>query len=332
MCSPVSLTERIEPHVAPTSTLRIDTERLVAGDRGPQRRVFNWSAVRIADPDSPDRLLMAFRVETSTASYPSATGGDPPLKRSRIHLVEVCAGRPVHPSQVLDLGHHRGDVLAQEDPRLWWHRGTPHLSYGGVADRGRGPVSSIFYARLEPTDNGFDLGESHEPVYPERQAWEKNWAFFSHEDEIFAVHQIAPRHRVLHVHADTARSVAEIEWRSDWPHGDMRGGAPPIRVGDEYWHWFHGHERRPNAPSRYTTGIYTFAAQPPFAPRRICRVPVQMPPDGEGPDGEKVPNVVFVGGAYLEEGTWHLSYGLHDSWSEYALFDHSEVERMLQPV
>src|SRR5256885_12693044 len=48
----------------------------------------------------------------------------------------------------------------------------------------------------------------------------------------------------------------------------MRGGAAPVRVGDEWWCFFH--DRVESGGHRiYRAGLYTFAAAPPFRVLRL---------------------------------------------------------------
>jgi predicted GH43/DUF377 family glycosyl hydrolase len=303
--------------IRPRARIRLNTASMVGRRRDAHAQVFNCSAIPLGGP-AADRVLLAFRVD---------------LSRARIHVAELDRDmNPRSPSQRLELGRFPEDAHGQEDPRLWMHGGKFHVSYSGTAKRGPDVVASICYARLDATDDGFRVEEAFAPAYAERQPSEKNWGFFSYERQLFAVYQIHPVHRVLHVHESRAQLAADIEWPSTWQHGLMRGGAPPFRVGDEYWHWFHGFERRPGMRLRYTAGLYTFEARPPFAPKRIVRTPVLVAPDESVPVGNRGPNVVYPGGAYLVDGTWHVSYGLHDTWNEVALLDMAELERLLEPV
>lgn len=89
-------------------------------------------------------------------------------------------------------------------------------------------------------------GPSHPLLLDDRQWQEKNWMLFEHEGELLAVYTIAP-HVILHLDmrgddAIRCRRVYTTAWDVSTyarRYGEPRGGAPPVRVGDAYYAFFH---------------------------------------------------------------------------------------------
>jgi predicted GH43/DUF377 family glycosyl hydrolase len=310
-----------QPDIAtPERTVRISPSRLIAnhpeGVPAPPGEAFNPSV--LLTPSGP---LLVVRRHWDNAR------------------IGVCRlGDDLQPKELpspLNLGIHREDRGSQEDPRLFWFRGRPHVSYTGYSFWGQteGMVASVCYARLSP--DGMRVEQSWYPHLEGRQHWEKNWAFFEWERELFAVHTTAPGHRVLHIQEGRAYPFTERFWSPAWAHGVMRGGAAPVRVGEEFWCFFHAvqHLEGAHQNKRYVAGLYTFEARPPFRPLRLLPVPLLLMEDDTRPKtGYAGPNVVFPGGAYLNQGGWTVACGVHDSYCDLVQFDHDELQRLLQPA
>jgi hypothetical protein len=132
-----------------------------------------------------------------------------------------------------------------------------------------------------------------------RQYIEKNWILFEHDGELYGIYTVAP-HTILKFELGNdgpvrCRRVYQTEWDSalySARYGPLRGGTPPIRIGGEYYAFFHSayrvgflrrllaRLRRRSATKniRYVGGFYGFSAAPPFAPTRLCTTPVLIPP------------------------------------------------------
>lgn len=190
-----------------------------------------------------------------------------------------------------------------------------------------------------------------------RREIEKNWMLFEHAGDLLAVYQIAP-HTILRLDLSGAGAVAcDTLYTTDWDvsayaerFGMPRGGAPPVRRGDIYLSFFHSRypvsslrgvlrywpvreewrlpryvaaiERRlrwPFEQFRYVAGVYTFAAEPPFRPRRLVETPL-LHPEAEAPYTQprrrinpSADGIVYPCGALpWADGRWLVSYGLHD--------------------
>lgn len=235
--------------------------------------------------------------------------------------------RPVGPAVRLDLRHADANY-GREDPQLFIHRGALHVAFVGVlGNRGRVTKTSVLYARLGA---GFSVEAVFAPKPPgvDRRQWQKNWQFFDHAGTLYAVYSIAP-HKILRLDEDRA------EWAHDtmcpflWPGGELRGGASPVLVGDEYFSFFH--DKVPGAGKLfYRVGLYTFDAHPPFRVRRAVPHPVLAadPRTNVGPDANYC-DCVFPRGAVRDGSDWVLSCGIHDRWTELHRLPHADLERRL---
>jgi predicted GH43/DUF377 family glycosyl hydrolase len=167
------------------------------------------------------------------------------------------------------------------------------------------------------------------PEYEGRSAWEKNWQFFEHDGELHSVYTVQP-HVVLRHDGRRAVEAGRSTPAFPWQGLALRGGAPPVRVGEEYYHFFHTLEEV-GGEYIYRLGLDTFAAQPPFAVRRIVERPLLSPDEHDRPpDSNK--RVVFPCGALLRGERWLVSHGCHDRECRIAVYAADEIERQLRAV
>ena len=187
-----------------------------------------------------------------------------------------------------------------------------------------------------------------------RQRVEKNWLLFGHEGALYAVYTIAPQ-VVLRVHLDGdavwCEAVAQTPWDdSEYRRrfGALRGGTPPVRVGDHYFAFFHSVHRVPGWRRiwqrlrygrgqrlwRYVVGFYGFAASPPFAPQCLVPMPVLLPPPRSGAPllNRAVDRVAYPCGAVCEGGEWIVAYGINDEACALARFQHQDLLAKAVPV
>lgn len=224
---------------------------------------------------------------------------------------------------------HKWATHGREDPRLFIYQGRLHVGYIGVSGT-NGPTHCL-YARL--TDD-LKVEQIFYPEFGARAAWEKNWTWFEWSGELFAVYSISP-HVVLHVVNDRAEEFARQEWQPRWSGGLLRGGASPVLVGDEHWHWFHGKvdKGKPLPTGRaeratYSIGVYAFEAQPPFRPTRYTPAPILWADPRTRPAGFWC-DCVFPCGAVLDGEKWVVSAGVHDTHVALYEFDARTVEKAL---
>jgi hypothetical protein len=233
--------------------------------------------------------------------------------------------RPIGPPQRLDLKHPDAET-SREDPRLFLYRGRPHIAFMGAAHGGRAPTQNQLFARLSV--GGMTVEEVFFPHYPARQRWEKNWSFFEHGGELFAVYSFTPC-RILRIDGNGAALAHETPTAPVWRGGEIRGGASPVRVGDELWCFTH--DRIYDGHLLYRTGLVTLDGRPPFAVRRMVPEPI-LTADRETKPTVQYSSVVFAGGAVRRGPDWIVAHGIHDHWSELHSFSHADLESRLVPV
>ncbi len=162
---------------------------------------------------------------------------------------------------------------------------------------------------------------------------EKNWGWFEHERQIYCLYTIRAQ-RILRLVGNELQPFSQFWWHPRWTGGWWRGGASPVRVGGEYWCFFHGVWRA--KPLRrefrhYNLSCYAFSAEPPFRPLRYLPKPLLWPP-AEGRPADLGSAVVFPCGAVRRGENWLVSYGVHDSWVEIAEFSHAEIDAAMVSV
>lgn len=222
---------------------------------------------------------------------------------------------------------HAAASYGREDPRLFVLGGRLHIMFVGVAGRNHIVTTNVLFARLS---DQFHVEDVFHPEIPGRQAWEKNHSYFDVDGVAHAVYMSSPRHRIIRVEGNRAVFVHDEPFSLKWRGGVVRGGAPPVRVGDEYWSWFHGRARFRGADA-YNVGVYTFSASPPYRPLRITPDPILWADHATKPADQYV-SCVFPCGAVLDGGRWLVSMGVHDRWTEIRAWDHAYVESLLRPA
>lgn len=233
--------------------------------------------------------------------------------------------QPHGPAVKLELKHPRANY-GREDPRLFTH-GHLHLSFVGVQGIARNKIRThMLFARL---NDRFEVEDVFYPVIENRRSWEKNHSYFAHEGELYAVYGITP-HKILRVRGNVTEWAHETPFATPWRGGEMRGGASPVRVEDEYWHFFHDRIEQ-DGHRIYRTGVYTFDARPPFAPRRCVPWPILVADPTTKPP-EQYASVQFCCGAVLDGDSWVLSHGTHDRYTELHKFNKSALEREMVEV
>ena len=256
---------------------------------------------------------------------------------SHIHLAQLADDFTFLGERELQIKHPRAS-LAQEDPRLFMHKGKVHVAFCGVEPWEEHPhkiKASVLYARL--TEDCF-VERTFYPHYRDRCAWEKNWAFFSAHGKLYCVYTIKP-HVVFEVEDDRIVDIFRTENPLPWAGGHLRGGACPIYDpgGPEYAHFFHGRVGAYNE-TIYNTGVYTFDPEPPFCVRRMTRDPIQWAdPEGRSALQMNGAAVVFVGGAVLhvpvaESSFWVAAQGVNDREVELVGWRDEDIQEALGEV
>jgi len=293
--------------------------RIVAPSTLPGQRVFNGSVIR-----HMGKLLMAYR----SGWY--GLGEDAPSVRiaNLSDTFEVLASylyKPAVPSV----------SCGAEDPRLFLANGRLGMIYAGLSI-----VSGDLHTRQVISVPGIAADQSGALPLSE---WtlesvpgvklsriEKNWMPYDTGSGLDIIYRSSPFQRFTfhpggngELRTAPARALSMQGW-------EIRGGAPPVKVGENlWWHWFHGYRRDGNHYT-YSTGVYE------FGPERITRMtPGSVWAADARTDGANVTpdkTVIYPCGAFLENGTWFVSAGHQDSEILLGEFSHDEISNLMVHV
>lgn len=265
------------------------------------------------------RLLLAYRYQPGDGA-------------SRIALCELKDLVP-QTSQMLELPEEGG--LHHEDPRLFWHAGSPWLAYTEAKGYPGPWTCCMRLARLQQGQDGVWRAVQFTPLtfrYNGQIGQEKNWQFFSHEGGLFFVYRISP-HEVVQIDPDSGKVLKHYETPGvrGWSHGTLSGGTPPLLIGDSYVSVFHSFEPHVTRGRRYSASVYRFEPEPPFAIRELT-TPILWGSEADGfcPDPRALHNnpcVVFPAGAIQwQSRTLLVSSGINDHACALSLIDLDRLE------
>ena len=253
----------IDPHdLIPAEWLRVQPMSATAPPE--QCRVYNPALVRFRG-----RLLMAYRVDSGRRG----------IMQRRIGLCQLDDYLDVVSGSVLPLSDtiHGGDPR-HCDPRFLVYGDRLFIHYNNCYQT---RPNQIFLVEVDP-----DTLAAKAPARPlqlegPRQVIEKNWMFFEHDGELFAVYQIAP-HTILRVNlAGLGPIVCKPIHTTAWdvsPYADRFGqpcgGAPPVRRGEVYVSFFHS--RRPLSRLHWVLRYWPVAPEAK-TPHRVAAIGTQVP-------------------------------------------------------
>lgn len=180
-------------------------------------------------------------------------------------------------------------------------------------------------ARRDPpvgsnNDRGGDTGGRHN----------KNWVWFFHEDKLHVIYTSDPWHVIefgSNWEEQTPHTIGAVKWK----HGLVRGGTPPVRVGEYFYTFFHSSMPWRGRFRRYFMGVVAFEAKPPFVPVLWSQAPLLIGSQND-PWHQQKPLVVFPCGALFENDRWLISLGINDLKSGWVEIPHEDVLKMVSPV
>ncbi len=221
-----------------------------------------------------------------------------------------------------------------EDPRCVMHKGNLWISACNFLVFAHPRATSRWtgaHQILSRVSTDWKTSERFDPVYgrngPSIQSntgeiHEKNWLWFSHDDALHLIYSAVP-HEVVRWSEDIKAGQV---WKTEpvhmpWSMGEIRGGTTPVRIGKEYWTFFHssitcapgaGYKRQ------YHMGAYAFEAHPPFRITKITPRPLLTgSPNDHWLPGK--PACIFPCGAVMRDGKWLIVGGSNDLdcfWAE----------------
>jgi len=240
---------------------------------------------------------------------------------------ELTPGEPIIP-----IPPRRYDGEQWEDPRAMVVDGR---CYVGMATYVQGKHWKIRQALTLMSDDLSRFSVAAEPDYggnssvPETATeHEKNWLWLSADRCIYTLEP-------MQVFGLNGKLPSEVVPVKIWRFGRVRGGAPPVRVGDEFFLFFHssrpwsdeyGRGRR-----RYYMGAATMTTEPPFRLTAITPDPLLI---GSHHDPRELssPLVIFPCGAIYQDGTWLVTMGINDERCGWIKIPHTELCQRLKPL
>jgi predicted GH43/DUF377 family glycosyl hydrolase len=159
---------------------------------------------------------------------------------------------------------------------------------------------------------------------------EKNWCFFNHDGAWHFVYSASPQHVVVEIGKKRLiehKTDNELKWR----YGEIRGGTPPVRVGDEYFSFGHSSLPWKRRQKRYYTLCCAFEAKPPFRITRITEKPLICGSEFDSRIN-RGPLVTFACGSHFENGQWIVIGGCNDEQSFYLKLPHEDLLKRMTAV
>lgn len=196
--------------------------------------------------------------------------------------------------------------------------------------------------------------------YPKSREIEKNWTPLvyspvSGQNDLYFVYSFMPSvvlkalqegsgtgvilNETTPIGTDPVGKVAGM-WTKKW--GDIRGGTPAVKVGEQYVTFFHS-QFQVRHQFCYLMGVATLGSTPPFRMTRISRRPILFKKMFSAPRYPKFPfalaphvHVVFPGGfvegRYQDREVFHVVYGDNDSAIGVVTIDKEMLLKTLKKV
>lgn len=181
---------------------------------------------------------------------------------------------------------------------------------------------------------------------------EKNWSPFAYvgndqKSRLFLEYRINPRkllelpnpqiNELNNIHVPAESAFLSIPWTSKW--GEISGGTPAKKIGDEYLGFFHSWFTDENKLVWYVMGAYTFNAAPPFNLTGISKYPILFKEIYETPfinTASIEKRVIFPSGFVLENQNGreliHLACGENDCGVKIVTIDKESLLKSIQRI
>lgn len=180
-------------------------------------------------------------------------------------------------------------------------------------------------ARRDPVV-GNNLGQAG----PTGGKHEKNWTWFFHEDKLHLLYTSDPW-RIVEFGKAWDQQTIHVGEGVKWQYGPVRGGTPPVLVGDRYFAFYHSSLPWRGRYRRYYAGALSFEAKPPFRPIEWTQEPLLIGSQNSEWRQRK-PLVVFPCGAVHEHNKWFVTYGINDLKSGWVEIRHDHLLQLLNPI
>lgn len=249
---------------------------------------------------------------------------------------ELSNNNPVYMHQVGFKGPYKDQHF--EDPRAVVIGGRVMISVTSFTTKGNN-VTSYPHQLIGAAAENWRVAPCYDPIYGTNggscatcTGHEKNWLWFEHDGIPMFVYSNYPHIVVEMPDFMTTSRIHKTEVRNPfWMHGEIRGGTPPVRIGDEYLSFFHSSLPWVSHKRRYHMGAYCFEAKPPFKITRSSLLPI-LSGSRNDPWVQGLPLVVFPCGAILRNGEWLVTLGVNDCESAWIRIPHERLMETMKKI
>lgn len=220
------------------------------------------------------------------------------------------------------------------DPRVFVICGKYFLYFNTVPQRKIGNqhfIVEIDVTNLTIIDQPLQLikRENHQYI-------EKNWMFFDSDGLIHSIYS-PENHRIYQCIVGGNNVLLDRLVSLDKQYNGLshlRGGAPPVKYGNQYYNFCHTVTTDRSNSIRYDTKVYVFDSTLPFEVKAVPRKPLNLENPYRGlRDLPKLnfvaSDVEYVSGAIHHLNHWYLSYGINDEKCAIAIYEDCEIDEFL---
>jgi hypothetical protein len=292
---------------------------------------FNPSIIRWED----GRLLMSFRTrdpETKTANLVGFVFLNENYKAvGQATLLTINGDFPLKVSKAQGL-------------KLFKTRNIYMIAYNNILNTPDLETRRMIVAHLNFNKGRFSIANPKYILSYEGDPWrwrEKNWAPFDYKGNIHFSYTINP-HKVFRLPrtSNDCITVANTDPEICWNWGEIRGGTPALRDGDQFLGFFHSWKDLRSVQSdnkkisHYFIGAYRFEASKFFPVTHISPEPIVGKTFYHAPDYPtwKPLKVIYPGGFILSEDYVWLIYGRQDHECWVAKIDKAALISSLVPL
>ena len=214
-----------------------------------------------------------------------------------------------------------------EDPRVWTYGGNLYMSAciftpPSACRQGVFLLDETFNVK---TEYHIPIGRNGDQPWMAKGP-EKNWVFFD-AGKLGVVYSTAKAHghQVYLLNDQFTVSEKHVTEGIEWEYGEIRGGTPPIKVGDEFISFFHSNFNH-KGDLRYVMGAYAFSASSPFKITRMTRHPLLYGNAVDLPKSrDAAKQVIFPCGNTFNGREWFVTYGNNDMVSGWIKIPHAAL-------
>lgn len=212
-----------------------------------------------------------------------------------------------------------------QDPRLISMGEELYILFNDMINFGNSQMRRMYIGKMQCDGTCFFVEEPEVLLHfngERSDKHEKNWAPFVYGNQLLLSQSINPHHVLRSISESNACETIALTHSSliSWEWGELRGGTPALKDGDEYLAFFHSSKDMKTIQSNgqkithYFMGAYTFKGEPPFNLTKISPEPIVANTFYKEPYYKtwKPIRVVFPSGFIYDDKYIWISYGRQD--------------------